>query len=115
MRRWALLCSLFFATSASASEPIRLASNPNLSADGQSLAFDWNGDIWIAPATGGEARQLTAQSARNTQPKFAPDGKSIAFISDRDGSPCVYAVPMHGGVPNQLTFHTAGAALQRDI
>jgi tricorn protease len=112
MRRWALLCCILFVQSLPASESIRLASNPNLSPDGQSIAFDWNGDIWIVPATGGEARQLTAHAARNTQPKFSPDGKSIAFISDRDGSPSVYTVPVHGGVPRQLTFHTAGAALQ---
>ncbi|MBI3824039.1 MAG: PD40 domain-containing protein [Planctomycetes bacterium] len=111
MKRCALLCILLVPTLATA-EPIRLANNPALSADGQWLAFDWNGDIWIVASTGGEARQLTSNPARDTQPKFAPDGKSIAFVSDREGSPAVYTVPFHGGVPKQLTFHTAGTTVQ---
>jgi tricorn protease len=114
MKRWASLslCVLLFATAASARETIRLANNPALSPDGQHLTFDWNGDIWIVPATGGEARQLTAHTARDTQPKFSPDGKTVAFISDREGSPNVYAIPTQGGIPKQFSFHTAGAALQ---
>jgi tricorn protease len=114
MKRWAslCLCIFLFANAAPASEPIRLANNPALSADGQWLGFDWNGDVWIAPAIGGEARQLTAHQGRDSQPKFSPDGKEIAFVSDREGSPHVYTVAFHGGAPRQLTFHTAGAALQ---
>lgn len=114
MTRWAIPCIavFFIAHAAVASEPIRLANNPSLSPDGNQLAFDWNGDVWIAPATGGEARPLTAHPGRDTQPRFAPDGKQIAFVSDRDGSPQVYTLSIHGGIPKQLTFHTAGAALQ---
>ena len=82
------------------------------SPQGQWLAFDWNGDIWIAAPDGGAARQLTAHAGRDSQPKFSPDGKIIAFISDREGSPLVFQVPLDGGVPAQLTFHTAGASLQ---
>jgi tricorn protease len=103
---------LFLVSPVAASEPIRLANNPALSPDGQSLDFDWNGDIWLAPSIGGEARQLTAHPGRDSQPKFSPDGKQIAFISDREGSPHVYTLPIQGGVPKQRTFHTAGAALQ---
>jgi len=106
------ICVVSIVTPSLAVEPIRLASNPALSADGQWLVFDWNGDIWVAPAVGGEARQLTAHPGRDTQAKFSPDGKTIAFISDREGSPAVFTVPFSGGVPKQLTFHTAGAALQ---
>src|SRR5262245_28915094 len=112
MKRWVLLSLLITASTAPARETIRLANNPALSPDGQLLAFDWNGDVWIVPANGGEARQLTTNPGRDTQPKFAPNGKTIAFISDREGSPQVYTVPVDGGLPRQLTHHTAGAALQ---
>jgi tricorn protease len=114
MKRWASLCLCLFllVNTALAGESIRLANNPALSPDGQWLAFDWNGDVWIAPSTGGEARPLTAHLGRDSQPKFAPDGKQIGFISDREGSPHVFTVPVQGGVPKQLTFHTAGASLQ---
>ena len=93
-------------------EPIRLANNPALSANGQWLAFDWNGDIWLAPSTGGEAKPRTANAGRDTMPKFAPDGKEIAFVSDRDGSAHIYSIPLDGGLPKQLTFHTAGSIVQ---
>ena len=115
MKRWALLavCILPFRNRPHhRAKTIRLANNPALSPDGQWLAFDWNGDIWLAPSNGGEAKQLTTHSARDSQPKFSPDGKTIAFISDREGSTNVFTMPLQGSVPRQLTFHTAGAALQ---
>ena len=97
---------------AAAREPIRLPNNPALAPDGKLLAFDWNGDIWVAASSGGEARQLTTHPGKDSQPKFAPDGQEIAFISDREGSPQVFTVPVQGGTPRQITFHTAGYALQ---
>ncbi len=113
MKRWAACILLIvLASTAAGREPIRLANNPALSPDGQWLAFDWNGDIWLAPSAGGAARQLTAHPGRDSQPKFSPDGKTIAFVSDREGGPQVFTIPLEGGVPRQLTFHTAGAALQ---
>jgi tricorn protease len=113
MRRALLLAILLLSVAnASGSEAIRLANNPALSPDGQWLAFDWNGDIWLAPSGGGEAKQRTANPGRDTQPRFSPDGKEIAFVSDRDGSGHIYTIPVEGGVPRQLTFHSAGSLLQ---
>ncbi len=93
-------------------DPIRLANHPALSPDGATLAFDWNGDIWTVPTAGGVARPLTSHPSRDREPKFSPDGKEIAYISERDGSAQVYVMPAEGGVPRQLTFHTAGYSLQ---
>jgi tricorn protease len=98
--------------SAQPPEPIRLASNPALSPDGATLAFDWNGDLWTVPVTGGVARQLTQHTGRDREPKFSPDGKEIAFTSDRTGSEQVFVMPAQGGAPRQLTFHTAGYSLE---
>jgi tricorn protease len=97
---------------AQAGDPIHLANHPALSPDGATLAFDWNGDIWTVPVAGGVARQLTQHPARDREPKFSPDGKEIAFISDREGSAQVFLMPAEGGAPRQLTFHTAGYSLQ---
>src|SRR5438105_3263377 len=105
------ICLLLVTASASAREPIRLANNPALSPNGAELAFDWNGDIWSVPTAGGVAKQLTAHPARDSQPKFSPDGKRIAFVSDRDGSNQVYVMAESGGTPRQVTFHTAGFTL----
>ena len=102
---WALI------TPAAASEPIRLANNPSLSPDGKILAFDHLGDIWTVPTAGGVARPLTRNPAKDTKPKFSPDGKEIAFVSDRDGSSQIYVMSASGGTPRQVTLHTAGYSL----
>ena len=113
MQRLALLGVLFFlATATQAREPIRLANNPALSTDGKWLAFDWNGDIWLASSSGGEAKPVTTHPGRDSSPKFSPDGKEIAFVSDREGGSQIFTIPLEGGVPKQLTFHTAGSSLQ---
>jgi len=96
---------------APAREPIRLANNPALSPDGKTLAFDYAGDIWTVPTTGGVARPLTQNPAKDSSPKFSPNGKEIAFVSDREGTPQIFVMPANGGSPKQVTFHTAGFAL----
>ncbi len=106
-----LVVVLFFAAGASAGEPIRLANHPALSPDGKTLAFDHLGDIWAVPTAGGTARPLTRHPAKDVTPKFSPDGKEIAFVSDRDGSSQVFIMPASGGSPRQVTFHTAGYVL----
>src|SRR5688572_8240760 len=107
----AAACLLLCNSLANGREPIRLPNNPALSPDGKWLAFDWNGDIWVASSGGVEARQLTAHAGKDTQPKFSPDGQEIAFVSDREGNPQVFAMPVEGGAPQQITFHTAGHSL----
>lgn len=103
---------LLIAGLALAGEPILLPNNPNLSPDGSVVAFDWAGEVWTVPTAGGVAKPLTRHPGRDREPKFSPDGKRIAFVSDRDGSPQVYVMPAEGGEPRQVTFHTAGYSLQ---
>ncbi len=110
-RLLSLLALLLLALSSDAREPIRLANHPALSPDGKMLAFDYLGDIWVVPSTGGAARPLTQNPAKDTSPKFSPDGKEIAFVSDREGSAQIYVMPATGGTPRQITFHTSGYAL----
>ena len=43
---------------------------------------------------------------------FSPDGKQIAFNSEREGSKLLYSMPANGGEPKQLTFHTDGCDLR---
>lgn len=52
---------------------------------------------------GGPPQQLTHGSKRNDKPAFAPDGKTIAFVSDRGGKPQVWRVPLDGGEASKLT------------
>jgi tricorn protease len=107
------LALLFSPTLLDAAEPIRLANNPALSPDGSTLAFSWAGEIWLVPSEGGMARSITRHPSRDLQPRFSPDGKEIAFVSDREGSPQVFVMPVDGSAsPRQVTFHTEGSLLQ---
>jgi tricorn protease len=94
-----------------ADEAIHLISGHTLSPDGATLAFAWQGDIWTVSSQGGVAQRLTSDEATDAQPAYSPDGKHLAFISDRDGSRQVYLMPADGGEVTRLTFHTEGYAL----
>ncbi|MDX2037921.1 MAG: S41 family peptidase [Isosphaeraceae bacterium] len=102
----------FLSGSARAKEPIFLASGPTLSPDGKTLVFSWAGDLWSVPTAGGVAVPLTRSTADDTEPRFSPDGKTIAFVSDRDGASQIYRMPAAGGPATQLTFHSSGSRLE---
>ena len=67
-------------------------------------------NIWIIPAAGGEAIQVT-QGGHDTSPAWSPDGKSLAFLSARDGNSQVYLLSMEGGEARKLTQLSTGADL----
>ncbi len=71
---------------------------------GDSLAFVYGGDIWLAGAQGGEARRLTSGGGQELFPKFSPDGRWIAFTGQYSGTRQVYVIGVDGGTPRQLTF-----------
>src|SRR5258707_7743194 len=62
----------------------------DVSPDGQNLIFDLIGDLYTVPIAGGEAKKLTSGMAFNAQPAYSPEGKKIAFTSDRGGSENVW-------------------------
>ncbi len=57
----------------------------DVSPDGKTVAFDFLGDIFTMPITGGQPTQFTKGMAFDSQPKFSPDGTKILFLSDRSG------------------------------
>jgi tricorn protease len=85
-----------------AAQGTRLLRQPCLSAT--QIAFEYGGDIWVVPKDGGEATRITSTPAVESNPHFSPDGKWIAFTSDRSGSPQVYVVSTEGGIPRRLTW-----------
>ena len=77
-----------------------------ISPDGGQIAFTYKGDIYTVDTGGGKARQITSSRGYDTHPVWSPDGKSIAFASDREGSMDVFIVGRDGGVPRRLTSHS---------
>ncbi|GIV05019.1 MAG: hypothetical protein KatS3mg016_0594 [Fimbriimonadales bacterium] len=104
MRKYAfvlasLLCAVCFAQSA-----IKFARFPAPSPDGTQIAFAWQGDLWIAPITGGTAQRLTIHPAYDFAPIWSPDGKKIAFTSDRHGNDDVFVLHLDTGTVQRLTY-----------
>ncbi len=89
-------------------------SNVDVAADGKSFVFDMLGDIYSLPITGGTATALTSGIAWSYQPKYSPDGKSIAFISDRAGGDNLWVMNADGSEPRAISkeseniIHTPG-------
>ncbi|QJR35378.1 S41 family peptidase [Gemmatimonas groenlandica] len=90
---------------AQAPEPVKFARYAHVANDG-TIAFTYQDDIWLADADGANPRRLTAHVARDFMPRFSPDGRWIAFTSNRLGNNDVYVVPVSGGEPRQLTWHS---------
>jgi tricorn protease len=71
---------------------------------GELLVFVAEDDIWLAPATGGRAWRLSADSAQVGYPRFSRDGTKVAWTSSRDGDPEVYVADPEGSDQTRLTF-----------
>ncbi len=98
----ALGCGLLAAPTAAQTKLLRF---PDIGGD--RVAFCYAGDIWSAPAAGGNATRLTAHPGLELFPRFSPDGKWIAFTGQYEGDEQVYVMPAEGGQPRQLTYYPA--------
>ena len=77
-----------------------------ISPDGTEIAFCYKGDIYKVPAKGGTATQLTTQDSYECTPIWSPDGKQIAFASDRNGNFDIFVMSANGGAAQRLTTHS---------
>lgn len=104
------ILALALSTGAFAQEKLtRLLRQPDI--HGDTVAFVYAGDIWLASARGGDARRLTTGEGMEYFPKFSPDGRWIAFTGDYSGSRQVFVVSTDGGAPRQLTYYNDVGAL----
>ena len=112
---------LFAAAVSGAERPIRFEEMAKLgrvgsfsvSPDGRSVAFavatpdveanTSRSAIWMVPVGGGEARRMTSGEKRDADPKFSPDGKKLAFVSNRDGRTQIWVLDLSGGDPARAT------------
>jgi tricorn protease len=79
-------------------------AEPALSPDRSEIAFVSGGDIWTAPAAGGEARLLVSHPATESRPLYSPDGRKLAFTSNRTGNGDIYVLTFDTGDLKRLTF-----------
>ena len=84
-------------------EATRLLRTPTVSAT--HIAFAYANNIWVVERAGGTARRLTSFQGQTTNPKFSPDGRSIAFSGEYGGNTDVYVVA--GGRRRAEAAHVA--------
>src|SRR5262249_35277410 len=99
---FALLLFVYLCAGAHA-QGTRLLRHPTVSRD--AVAFEYAGDLWVVPRSGGTARRLTSTPSLEIDPYFSPDGSQIAFTATIAGNTDVYVVSANGGDPKRLTYH----------
>lgn len=71
---------------------------------GDKYVFTYASDLWISDLNGSYARRLTSHAGLESNAKFSPDGKWIAFTGQYDGGNDVYIIPSEGGTPKRITY-----------
>ncbi len=87
--------------------------DPQYSPDGSLIAYTvtladrganaYQTHIWLVPSRGGAPRQLTTAKARDTAPRWSPDGSRLAFVSDRGGDKQIWIIAVGGGEARAIT------------
>jgi dipeptidyl aminopeptidase/acylaminoacyl peptidase len=131
MKRSAILCALvavLLTSQAQMKHPLTFddfiglgrVTDPQVSPDGKTVAFvvtyhskaenKTNSNIYLTNPEGGAARQLTNAKGANNSPRWFPDGKSLAFISTRDGEPQIWTVSAGAGEPKKISNISTGVS-----
>ena len=97
--------ALLLTTVGISAQETRLLRQPSI--HGNQVTFAYGGDIWTTNLTNNRTTRLTSTAAVERTPHVSPNGKWVAFTSNRSGSAAVYIVPITGGEAKRLTWHTS--------
>ena len=97
---------LFIAGNAFGQSPLWMRY-PAISPDGAQIAFNYKGNIYLVSSNGGKANAITTHAAHDFMPTWSPDGKTIAFASNRYGNYDIFTMPSMGGNATRLTHHSS--------
>ena len=106
MKKLATILALSLPLAAGATTPLWLR-DIKISSDGSTVAFCYKGDIYTVPVSGGKASRLTTQPSYESEPVWSPDGKKIAFASDREGGNDIFIMDAAGGDATRVTYNSA--------
>ena len=101
-----LLFLLLFSGVGLSAQPLWLRHQA-IAPQGDRIAFCYKGDLYVVDAQGGKALQLTTSPSFETGPVWSPDGKTLAFASDRNGNFDVYTIASEGGAVKRITTNSA--------
>ena len=107
--RKSIVMFFLLATGTLLAQETRLLRQPTL--NGNKVAYTYGADVWVTNLSNNITTRLTSTGAVESNPVFSPDGKTIAFTSNRSGTNAVYTVPVEGGTPARLTWYPSGATV----
>jgi C-terminal processing protease CtpA/Prc/tricorn protease-like protein len=103
------LLALLWMAGLAAVEPA-FVNNAAISPDGTQVCFVYDTDLWIVPFKGGVPRRITKTASDNWNPQWSPDGRTIAFSSNREGGNYIYLMPAEGGEARVLIRENMGVS-----
>lgn len=90
--------------------PASFLTKPDI--HGSMVVFTCEGDLWLGDLKSGAAHRTTSDPGTETNARFSPDGSTIAFTANYEGSTDVYVMPVAGGAPKRLTYDPVRAEVE---